>query len=105
MMKGKTIHKDWDGPGWYHRWAHDGKYIGDWQYGLIDFCEQNTYQKFEPPKPPKPPKEELKDGFYFVDRGDYGLHIIEIKYGEPIRCKINDGDKVLGRIPIEPVND
>jgi hypothetical protein len=104
MMKGKTMHKDWKGPGWYHRWNKDGSYGGSNFYTDEEFVigRYHTYQKFEPPKPPK---EELKDGMYFVDRGEYGLHIIEFKYGEPIRCKINDGDIILGRIPVEPVND
>jgi hypothetical protein len=111
-------HKDWKGPGWYRRWNEDGKYDGFGEKRNNDhLCSVWHYEKLEDFEPPKPPKEKLADGWYIVlienkvkqrrkegnkAFGTGGYPSFDNCVNRPTRW---DEYEVIGRIPVEPVEE
>ena len=112
-------HKDWNGPGWYQRWNPtleqfgSDTYIGDERFDDEEqyskrFEHHLVYKKIQPPKPPKP---ELPDGVYLIRLGGGGHETNEIRIKEGNFFYTTNGSrtgisaaKILGRIPVEPVD-
>jgi hypothetical protein len=104
ITKGKTMHRDWKGPGVYDCWDGAGRWNKRvWRQSGGDFIQVWTYQKLENFEPPKPPKPELPDGVYLVEEPGGPITAVRFKDGEPVKCAIEPGDEILGRIPVEPV--
>jgi len=114
------MHKDWDGPGWYHRWASEC-YCGAREYTkeqkIGAFGGFDRYEKFTPPKPPK---KELPDGLYYgtvkpfstvaalepIIMGKRKGQWRNMATGEHIGGPEENGNfTILGRIPVEPVEE
>jgi hypothetical protein len=102
-------HKDWKGPGFYDCWDLEGVWRWrDEKFSCEGLSKGWAYQ-IVPGWPPKPPKPELPDGVYAVrTKGHYNPDVFliglnELKDGKWNR-KPGPNDTILGRIPIEEVD-
>jgi hypothetical protein len=106
--EGVMSHKDWKGPGIYRCFNERGEWVCSRPREVDDLCTLFTYEKASI-KAPKPPEPELTNGVYVVrTKGHYNPDVFliglnELKDGKWNR-KPGPNDTILGRIPIEEVD-